>query len=25
LNLMDLRGKIEFRADYDYKRLRKGA
>jgi Arc/MetJ family transcription regulator len=25
LNLRDLRGKIEFRADYDYKRLRKGA
>lgn len=25
LNLGDLRGKIEFRADYDYKRLRKGA
>jgi len=25
LNLRDLRGKIEFRADYDYKRLRKVA
>ncbi|MFH1702839.1 MAG: type II toxin-antitoxin system VapB family antitoxin [Nitrospirota bacterium] len=25
LNLRDLRGKIEFRTDYDYKRLRKGA
>jgi Arc/MetJ family transcription regulator len=25
LDLRDLRGKIEFRADYDYKRLRKGA
>jgi len=24
LNLRDLRGKIEFRTDYDYKRLRKG-
>jgi len=25
LDLRDLRGKIEFRADYDYKKLRKGA
>jgi len=25
LNLRDLKGKIEFRTDYDYKRLRKGA
>jgi Arc/MetJ family transcription regulator len=25
LDLRDLKGKIEFRADYDYKRLRKGA
>jgi len=25
LNLRDLRGKIKFRTDYDYKRLRKGA
>jgi len=24
LNLRDLRGKIEFRSDYDYKKLRKG-
>jgi len=25
LDLRDLRGKIEFRTDYDYKKLRKGA
>lgn len=24
LNLRDLRGKIEFRSDYDYKKLRRG-
>jgi Arc/MetJ family transcription regulator len=25
LDLRDLRGKIEFKSDYDYKKLRKGA